>query len=342
MVQWLLTITLALLSFNLHAEEQAQEPTKWYTVELILFEQPASHRSDAEVWQPHSIASQIEQSTYLSPYLPPVEVAFRDLEPEAGFNRLPDQSTQLQPLPLMPKTQTAPLSENESPQPYTPAPFSIAAEELWQLTPLKIKLKRSKYYTPLLHTTWVQPGLSSEESQAIYVSSAELLSQSSDEISTLDLVLDQVTLQQNPYSLTANKNEELAPAPITPPKLEGTVRVRLSRYLHVDVDLIYREISKTVTELQDDPYQLGVASKTAQDFANSSEPLSTPLQITSAIAPLYRSEIKVQPTFKSYPMQESRRMRSRHLHYLDHPYVGMLIQITPYEFSTQKENAVNE
>ncbi len=32
-----------------------------------------------------------------------------------------------------------------------------------------------------------------------------------------------------------------------------------------------------------------------------------------------------------YRMQESRRMRSRKLHYLDHPKIGALIQIVPVE-----------
>ena len=33
----------------------------------------------------------------------------------------------------------------------------------------------------------------------------------------------------------------------------------------------------------------------------------------------------------NYALNEQRRMRSRKLHYLDHPEFGMLILITPYE-----------
>ena len=35
----------------------------------------------------------------------------------------------------------------------------------------------------------------------------------------------------------------------------------------------------------------------------------------------------------TYPMQSHRRMRSKELHYIDHPLVGILIQINPVEIN---------
>ena len=33
----------------------------------------------------------------------------------------------------------------------------------------------------------------------------------------------------------------------------------------------------------------------------------------------------------SYAFQQQRRMRSGELHYLDHPVIGLLVKVTPYE-----------
>jgi len=40
---------------------------------------------------------------------------------------------------------------------------------------------------------------------------------------------------------------------------------------------------------------------------------------------------------QSYPMQTHRRMRSKELHYIDHPLVGILVQINPTE-KAEKED----
>lgn len=58
------------------------------------------------------------------------------------------------------------------------------------------------------------------------------------------------------------------------PGLSGTLTLILSRYLHIETDLLYRE---------------------GPD--------------------------------RAYPMQQSRRMRSDELHYLDHPVIGMAIEV---------------
>ena len=84
-----------------------------------------------------------------------------------------------------------------------------------------------------------------------------------------------------------------------PPKLEGVLRVSVNRYLHVDVDLLRHERAA--------PDQSFVEPQLASAF---------PIPV---------------PRYNSYRMQAHRRMRSGELHYLDHPLMGVLVQITPYE-----------
>ena len=85
------------------------------------------------------------------------------------------------------------------------------------------------------------------------------------------------------------------PGPERLEQLDGTVRVELGRFLHVYTDLLLR---KPVVLEQVDP-------ETQQTVQT--------------------------PALLDIPMREHRRMRSRELHYIDHPLLGVLVQITPVE-----------
>lgn len=85
-----------------------------------------------------------------------------------------------------------------------------------------------------------------------------------------------------------------------PMLLEGTLRVHRSRYLHLHVDLLYEE-------------RLG------PDTAADAE----------------AADIVYQPI----RLQQSRRMRSEELHYLDHPRLGVITRIIPVEPTETREAA---
>ena len=44
----------------------------------------------------------------------------------------------------------------------------------------------------------------------------------------------------------------------------------------------------------------------------------------------------------NYPLKQTRRMRSTELHYFDHPNIGMLVVIRPYELETDSEELTND
>jgi hypothetical protein len=77
-------------------------------------------------------------------------------------------------------------------------------------------------------------------------------------------------------------------------EVDGTVTVVLGRYLHVYTDLVYRT------------------------------PMTRP-----GVDP--QGPRDLEPSLVSIRVQGQRRMRSRELHYLDHPLLGVLVQITPLE-----------
>lgn len=90
-----------------------------------------------------------------------------------------------------------------------------------------------------------------------------------------------------------------APAPAQP-ALDGTVRVYRARYLHAEVDLLYYRPAAESPQ----PVRVTGGGEAVQDAG-------------PPVATLFR-------------MQQSRRMRSGELHYLDHPLFGVLIEATPY------------
>jgi len=89
----------------------------------------------------------------------------------------------------------------------------------------------------------------------------------------------------------------------TPAILEGILRVTLARYLHLEAELTLRD--------------------KIPDIENSDNPFSV-LDNQSEL-----SEIEQQGVI--HLKQKRRRIRSKELHYLDHPALGILILITPYE-----------
>lgn len=91
--------------------------------------------------------------------------------------------------------------------------------------------------------------------------------------------------------------------------LDGNVTVSLSRYLHLQADLVLR---KTL----------------AATVAPAPEGSST---TTPAIVPENPETTPPQPMI--FRMTQSRRMRSTEIHYLDHPALGVIAQIIPVKLA---------
>jgi len=178
------------------------------------------------------------------------------------------------PLPLQ-EAVTLPLARDDAGsnnpellprQPFTPLPAAAL-----QLNGLAGHLERSRLYTPLAHGGWFQPGLSREEARAVHIHLPSVQSEA----------------EHAPLLLTEKRSE---PAPL----LEGTLRLILARYLHLEADLRYHP--------------------PGAETAGTTEGSPT----EGADRPVFR-------------LVESRRMRSSELHYFDHPHFGMLVEVTTAE-----------
>jgi len=139
-------------------------------------------------------------------------------------------------------------------------PYEILPESGWQLRALYNGLRRSGATEPLFHQAWRQPVVSSDSAaRPIYL---------------------------GPRLAPAQAGE---PAP----RFEGTLRISVNRYFHVNLDLLLLGANRAV--------------------------------------PVTESALVASPTLGSIRFTARRRMRSGELHYIDHPMLGALIQISRIE-----------
>lgn len=115
-------------------------------------------------------------------------------------------------------------------------------------------------------------------------------------------VLDPIGNIYNGYSNNRNNPLLMQPAEnlaLSMPLLDGVVKVELGRYLHIYFDL---------------KYQRNIAPQ--QGVIDSS---------------------KNYKDIKFYPVQTHRRMRSKEIHYIDHPLIGILVLATPFELPAEED-----
>lgn len=213
----------------------------------------------------------------------------------------------------------APPSLQAAEPPLTPTPFVILPAS--ERTFPAAYMRRSGRYDPLFHQAWYQPVV--EESEALSI----VIDHSGDRTSW--------------------------------PRLQGSVKLYLSRYLHIETNLwlntdghylpgqwrmpapplgppslIVEEPAPpellTVSGTVPVPAPFAVegtplvAEREVRDFAATTGPaaLPDPNQPGEETGPFY-------PYRHAVLMQQKRRMRSTEIHYLDHPLFGVVVTLTP-------------
>jgi len=109
-------------------------------------------------------------------------------------------------------------------------------------------------------------------------------------------------------------------------ELEGSINLSVARYLHLDTNLYLRKFeasqSGTQTNVPGFNELLSNKNSSSTGILPSSNVTSNP-----SLALLGLRQYRVDTVI---PLQQSRRMRSGDLHYIDHPRYGILMQLTPY------------
>ena len=162
--------------------------------------------------------------------------------------------------------------------------FKTLAAKDYQLKDDVAKIRESDRYKLLLHTGWRQPGLAQNDVVSVYIN----------------------------HAVAENEGQTTADAPASPApgqsataeqpvnavaRIEALVSVALSRYLHLDAEMLYKQkLDSSTVDMFDSAFLEDRAGKD-----------------------------------NTFYIKQNRRMRSKETHYIDHPKFGMLVRITPYE-----------
>ncbi len=117
-------------------------------------------------------------------------------------------------------------------------------------------------------------------------------------------------------------------------ELEGSVQLSVARYLHLKTNLWFTEFHHNFgQEASDYPPLPAVPTRDTRDEAQSATEHHLPSWDQLQLISSEYEKILDQPYVSSRitTMQQKRRMRSKEIHYIDHPVIGILIYILPYE-----------
>lgn len=108
-------------------------------------------------------------------------------------------------------------------------------------------------------------------------------------------------------------------------RLDGEISIDIARYLHFRTQLFYSvPVSNAWLEAQKPP-----AAEETDWLSSSSETVSsTQDQATAWNNPATQQNAPSLPNYLTVKMEQSRRMRRDELHYIDHPYLGIVVRMT--------------
>jgi hypothetical protein len=265
----------------LAADENTEIP--WYEVEVIIFANQQKLAADTETW-PEDVAT-TGYDHVLDLALP----GFTPLKPN------------LPPINTKASLKTVSIKAGDV---YGNGAYVLLNKDFFQLTNIARRINSSSKYDVVLHLAWRQPTFDEDKSLPVFVFNG---------MTERDPTPEPVSNpgHQKGYDFYVNGLQ-------TGPQfhwLSGTLKLSVSRYLHMEADL-HMKLRKTKQEVIEEspPTESGGFGSF---FGIAKEP--TPIMIE-------------RPVLQDYRLFETRRMRSKEIHYFDHPLMGIVVKVTPYEF----------
>ena len=345
-----------------YAQPQETDAARWYRVELMIFSRPNEATSQAEIWElepnlayPNSFRYLIDAATVAANLeanpgestVDPLGVQTillpADIPPEEQTPDIPalEDANALDPNSHAAELDPADL-EGEELGPLTPTPFIILPSGELEFRGKSAYMQRTGRFRTLFHRSWLQPMASADE--------------------TLPIIID--------------RSGDIQDWPL----LQGSVKLYVSRYLHLETNLWLNTQGQYFTEnwripapplspasliLVPAPPAFKFGMDALGDGAlNSGDAKTEPELLTAAISvdqPENRLGVdaddvdglavnatepeELGPEYlwrHAVLMQQKRRMRSNEVHYIDHPMLGVVIKITPLSAEELEEMALAE
>ncbi len=179
---------------------------------------------------------------------------------------------------------------------FNPVPLLILGEEEQQLGTAANNILRQADFRPLFHKVWRQPLTDRNASANIVILGGEHFDQHYE--------------------------------------LEGTISISVERYLHISTNLWLSTFSSNVGG-DEHPWPVlpeiptgNINAEAANTDLFTHNNLAREFSLDSQFRGLGDMQFSVDRTAT---LRQHRRMRSKELHYIDHPLMGLLVRITPYQ-----------
>lgn len=364
---WLL-IPCILATSTLSAQEPASPPLAWYDIELIVFENTDPGAGLSETWPDDPGLPALDGAKELiPPGADPVVVSELDvtgsLEPALHALEADETNTEISAsdvnsnefndVAANPLDGTVPGSSSVAPMDIEVwVPFMLRAKGDYQLRDVARRLDRSGRYRVISHSAWRQRLQRGDPGTPIHLHSETgnletyhrltrgAMTEGQNRISRPDVASFQLE-RGDPQFSTSPEFSDLGTGAVIEPMshrqlefpLDGTVTIRLSRYLHIDADLVWQRLEKVRRDTP--PLNATESSETNEsiEITVNGETLTDPLLEQSM------TNTETMTRLNAYRLRDSRRMRSKELHYIDHPIFGILALITPVESGKNDEPA---
>ena len=174
----------------------------------------------------------------------------------------------------------------------------------YKLTSQKDKLKQHAGFEVLMHTAWRQGDQGKSSAPVFHIQAGKDFSK---QFNADGSEKGAVTASSDGFK------EETIDKPLY--ELDGKLQIYVQHYLYTETTLDLKAPSVREVKLQEQQIEL--------DSPVSGAESNVQVGNLTEISPT----VEVEEFLKSYRMEQKRRMRSTETHYLDHPLLGMVIQV---------------
>ena len=126
--------------------------------------------------------------------------------------------------------------------------------------------------------------------------------------------------------------------------IKGTIKVSLARYLHTEVDLtLVEEVCRQVKKEPDSmdvKVQVLLQENKQENKTDKNEAYDP--KLASQEKNQLKEQYETRCQMEIIPFKQSRKMRSKKLHYIDHPAFGLLVYINRYKLNKDNETEEDE
>lgn len=174
----------------------------------------------------------------------------------------------------------------------------------YKLTPQKDKLKQHAGFEVLMHTAWRQGDQGKSSAPVFHIQAGKDFSK---QFNADGSEKGAVTASADGFQ------EETIDKPLY--ELDGKLQIYVQHYLYAETTLDLKAPSVREVKLQEQQIELD----SPVNGAESNVQVGNLTEISPTV--------EVEEFLKSYRMEQKRRIRSTETHYLDHPLLGMVIQV---------------